>query len=186
MKRFVAIYILCLLFLPLHGQEVFGYYRSSSSNILNSHWRRIPQNDTALAVSKQKGRLYTKYVMLYHDIKVKFKIENDVVLQLDSIGVCVEKLPPPHYVKFCVFPSNSYWGIGFGVPGAIHDKSIQIYIFPKPGVENFPWESHHIALRTTKRHNRVYVYDEIKGKFIRVSREKAIRMVEEKNHPQQP
>lgn len=172
MKRFVAIYILCLLFLPLHGQKVFGYHRPTSYNGLNSQWKRVSENDTALSVTKQKGRLFTKYVILYHDIKVKFKIENDVVLQLDSIGVCLEMLPPPHYVKFSVFPANSYWGIGFGVPGAIHDKSIQIYIFPKSGADIFPWESHNNALRTIKKHNRVYVYDETKGKFIRVSREK--------------
>lgn len=62
MKQFVAIYILCLLFLPLHGQKVFGYYRYPSHNGLNSQWKRVPQNDTVLSVTKQKREaLYRIY-----------------------------------------------------------------------------------------------------------------------------
>ena len=190
MKRFVAIYILCLLFLPLHGQKVFGYYRYSSYNALNSQWKRVSENDTALSVAKQKGRLFTEYVILYHDIKVKFKIENDVVLQLDSIGVYLEEHLPPHHVTFWVFPTNNYLGIGYRVPGVIHkSKSTQINIFPKLEYDmNCPLEAPYNALKIRKKNKRVYVYVETrgKGKYIKVSREKAIRMVEDENHPQQP
>jgi hypothetical protein len=190
MKQFVAIYILCLLFLPLHGQKVFGYYRYPSHNGLNSQWKRVPQNDTVLSVTKQKGRLFTEYIILYHDIKMKFKIENDVVLQLDSIGVYLEKLPPPHYVTFWVFPANNYLGIGYRVPGVIHEnKSIQINIFPKPEYPiNCPLETSYNVLKIRKNNKRVYVYVETRGKgqYIKVSREKATRMVEDENHPQQP
>ena len=190
MKRLVAIYILCLLFLPLHGQKVFGYHRPTSYNGLNSQWKRVPENDTALSVTKQKGRLFTKYVIFYHDIKVKFKIENDIILQLDSIGVYLGKLPPPHHVTFWVFPANSYLGIGYRVPGVIHEsKSIQINIFPKPEYAmNCPLEDSHNALKIRKKNKRVYVYVETRGKrkYIKVSREKAIRIVENEKHPSQP
>lgn len=188
MNRFVAIYILCLLFLPLHGQEVFGYYRCSSSNGFNSQWKRVPQNDTVLSVTKQKGRLFTKYVILYYDIKIKFKIENDVISRLDSIGVHLEKLPPPHYVTFWWFHTNnnSKWGIGCRVPGAIHEsKSVQINIFPEPEYSiNCPLEASHNALKIRNNQKRVYVYVETRGKgrYIKVSREKAERMIKEENH----
>jgi len=189
MKRFFAIYILCLLFLPLHGQKVFGYYSCPSSNSLNSHWERVPQNDTALSVTKQEGRSFTKYVISYHDIKVKFKIENNVILQLDSIGVQLEKLPPPHYVSFLVFPANNYLGIGHRVPSVIHKrKSIHIDIFPNPESADCSLEAPHNTLKIRKKLKRVYVYVESrgKGKFIKVSREKAMRMVEEENLPYRP
>lgn len=192
MKRFVAIYILCLFFLPLHGQKVFGYYKSPSSNVLNSQWKRVSLKDTVLYVTKQNGRSLTKYVILYYDIKIKFKIENDVILQLDSIGVYLEKFPSPHHVTFCCFPTNNNpkWGIGYRIPGATHkNKSIQIDIFPKPEyAENFSVEAFHNTLKTRKKHKRVYTYVETrgKGKYIKVSRKKAIRMVEDENRPYQP
>lgn len=192
MKRFVAIYFLCLLFLPLHGQEVFGYYRCPSSNVPNSQWNRVSQNDTVLSVSKQKGRLFTKYVILYHDIKVEFKIENIVILRLDSIGVHLEKLPPPHSVTFWWFPTNNdpKWGVGCRVPGTIPgSKSTQINIFPKPEYStNCPLKASRNALVLRKRSKRIYVYVERrgKGKYIKVSHEKAIRIVENEYHPGQP
>lgn len=189
MKRFVAIYILCLLFLPLHGQKVYGYYGCPSCNSLNFHWERVPQNDAALSVTKQEGSAFTKYVILFHDIKVKFKIENDVILQFDSIGVRLEKLPPPHYVSFWVFPANNYLGIGYRVPGVIHKrKSIHIDIFPKPESADGPLEAPHNALKIRKKLKRVYVYVESrgKGKYIKVSREKALRMAEDEKLPQHP
>lgn len=177
MKRFVAIYILCLFFMQLHGQKVFGYYRYPSYNGLYSQWKRVSENDTALSVSKQKGRIFTEYVILYYDIKMKFKIENDVVMQLDSIGVYLEKLPSLHYVTFWVFPANNYLGVGYRVPGVIHEsKSIQINIFPKPEyARNCPFEAPYNALKIRKKNKRVYVYVETrgKGKYIKVSREKA-------------
>ena len=146
----------CLLFLPLHGQEVFGYYRCPSSNALNAQWKRVPQNDTAFSVSKQKGRSFTKYVILYQDIKVKFKIENDVVWRLDSIGVHLEKLSPPHHVTFCWFHTNNdpKWRIGYRVSRAKYvSKSIQIDIFPKPEYADYPVEAPHNALKTRKKPN---------------------------------
>lgn len=153
MKRLVAIYILCLLFLPLQGQEIFGYYRCPSSNGLNTQWKRVPENDTVLSVAKQKGRIFTKYVILYHDITVKFKIENDVALRIDSIGVRLEKLPPPHHVTFYCFPtyndSRSRLGIGYRVSGATHkSKSIQIEIFAESEYAlNSPFKVSHNTLK---------------------------------------
>lgn len=193
MKRFVAIYILCLLFLPLQGQEVFGYYSCPSSNDINTQWKRIPDNDTVLSVAKQKGSFFTKYVILYHDITVKFKIENDVASRIDSIGVHLEKLPSPHQVTFYCFPiyndSRSRLGIGTVVPPAKQkSKSIQIEIFAESEYAlNCPLEASHNALKTRKKLKRVYVYVERrgKGKYIKVSREKAIRMAEDENQPRQ-
>lgn len=192
MKKLAAFFILCLFFSSIHGQEVFGYYKISSSNALNPQWTRLSPNDTALSVIPQKRRTLTVYVISYHDIKVKFKIDNDILPLLDSIGVHLEKLTSPHYVTFWCFPSNndSKWGIGYRVPGTIRkSKSIQINIFPKSECAmDCPLVASHIALKTRKKHKRVYIYVETrgKGKYIKVSREKAIRMVKDENSPQQP
>lgn len=70
MRRFVAFFILCLSFLLLSGQEIFGYYESPSSNFYNFQWQKLPRNDTSFLVIKQERKYSTKYVISYNDIKV--------------------------------------------------------------------------------------------------------------------
>ncbi len=189
MKKFFALLILYSLFIPVQGQQVFGYYKSSSSDDFRTRWEKIPESDTMLSLSIQERKSYTQYVILYHDVKAKFKIANDVVWRLDSISVHLEKLPSPHYVTFWFFPApKSIWGIGYPIPPAKHvGESLSIHIFPKSDTAiNFPVKAHHNALKIRKNPKRVYVYDEAKGKYRKVSREEALQMVEEENHPQQP
>ena len=82
MRRFVAFFILCLSFLLLSGQEIYGYYESPSSNSYNFQWQKLPRNDTTFLVIKQERKYSTKYVISYNDIKVsreKAKSSDSVV-----------------------------------------------------------------------------------------------------------
>lgn len=187
MRRFVAFFILCLSFLLLSGQEIFGYYESPSSNFYNFQWQKLPRNDTTFLVIKQERKYSTKYVISYNDIKVKFKIENDILLQLDSVCVHLEKIKSSHVTFFWMHVFN-WSGIGYSVPPARHiSKSIIIQVYPKPEYAmNGPIEAHNNALRTKHlriKQKRVYVYNEKKRKYIKVSREKAMRTVEEEKLP---
>lgn len=190
MRRFVAFFILCLSFLLLSGQEIVGYYKSPSSDSHNFQWQKLPMNDTAFSVIKQNRKLSTKYVISYNDIKVKFKIDNGILLQLDSVCVHLEKIKSSHVTFFWmhVYDDPNWSGIGHSVqPARYICKSIFIDVYPKPKFTmNYPIEAHNNALRIKQEPKRVYVYDEKKRKFTKVSREKAMRMVEEENLPQHP
>jgi hypothetical protein len=190
MRVFVTIFILCLSFLSLHGQEILGYFKSPSSDFHNFRWQKLSRNDTAFLVIKQERKYSTKYVISYNDIKVKFKIDNGILFQLDSVCVHLEKIKCSHVTFFWmhVFDDSHWSGIGHSVPPARHvSKSIIIHVYPKPEYAmNGPIQAHNNALRIKQEQKRVYVYNEKKGKFIKVSREKALQMVEEDNLPQLP
>lgn len=171
MRRFVAFFILCLSFLLLSGQEIFGYYESPSSNSYNFQWQKLPRNDSTFLVAKQEGKYSTKYVISYNDIKVKFKIDNGILLQLDSVCVHLEKIKSSHVTFFWmhVFDDPNWSGLGHSVPPARYiSKSIIIHVYPKPEYEmNNPIEAHNNALRIKQK--RVYVYNEKKRKYINES-----------------
>lgn len=186
MKKYIAIFILNLLILPIWGQEIYGYYNDSPDKLC-WHWKRVVAND--IFVHKQQKRFLTKYVISYNDIKVKFKIDNSILWKLDSIGVNLDKLPHSHHVRFVWFHTNNgpRWCIGEWVLPVKHkNKSREVEIFPKPEwAINSSIEAHHNTLKKAKNRKRVYVYVERKGKYIKVSRKKALQMAEEENHPQQ-
>ena len=115
MRRYVAIFILCLSFLSLRGQEILGYFKSPSSDFHNFRWQKLPRNDTAFLVIKQERKYSTKYVISYNDIKVKFKIDNGILFQLDSVCVHLEKIKCSHVTFFWmhVFDDPNWSGIGY-------------------------------------------------------------------------
>ena len=173
MRRFVAFFILCLSFLSLRGQEILGYIKSPSSDSINFRWQKLPRNDTTFLVAKQEGKYSTKYVISYNDIKVKFKIDNDILSQLDSVCVHLEKIKNSHVTFFWmhVFDDPNWSGLGHSVPPARYiSKSIIIHVYPKPEYEmNNPIEAHNNALRINQEQKRVYVYNEKTRKYINES-----------------